>query len=484
MKKLLALFLACTMVLGLASCKEQDEEEKNTLTTEETVATMQDPIDALARCMVENNLEYNPEDPNFFWTALYYFAGGYGLKHEGVEELTDTYQLKVPSTVMEEYAIALFSDYKGLPELPEIMQGNVSYDENADAYLLSEGDIGLSETKLGDIKETKDGYTLVAELTGTDEEEELIASFDVTLIRNTFADEIENPLYLCSVSSMKMTQKEGADVSEGGTATLIPDETITATFNGLSDAHTAEMTLSEGDIRAFQFDAESAAGKIISGLNEGDVVTFGYIVDKRNGSYVIVSAEKGIYDESGAYDPKNKKYHIHKRECGIFLFHPAIFFCNFFCDKNAIHCRGDNAACIACALTGRINALLAKAHACFIAQNTNRGGTAAFHRRQNRIHAVKALELSAHGRQSFPQGFCHEGRKNLIQTAFPHGRTIGCCDLCGFDFSLAQKAADRLHRCGIAAAACQKCLFLQFPLEKHPCQRVIAPEILRENLHQ
>lgn len=291
MKKLLALFLACTMVLGLASCKEQDEEEKNTLTAEETVATMQDPIDALARCMVENNLEYNPEDPNFFWTALYYFAGGYGLKHEGVEELTDTYQLKVPSTVMEEYAIALFSNYKGLPELPEIMQGNVSYDENADAYLLSEGDIGLSETKLGDIKETKDGYTLVAELTGTDEEEELIASFDVTLIRNTFAAEIENPLYLCSVSSMKMTQKNGADVSEGGTATLIPDETITATFNGLSDAHTAEMTLSEGDIRAFQFDAESAAGKIISGLNEGDVVTFGYIVDKRNGSYVIVSAE-------------------------------------------------------------------------------------------------------------------------------------------------------------------------------------------------
>ena len=192
---------------------------------------------------------------------------------------------------MEEYAIALFSDYKGLPELPEIMQGNVSYDENADAYLLSEGDIGLSETRLGDIKETKDGYTLVAELTGTDEEEELIASFDVTLIRNTFADEIENPLYLCSVSSMKMTQKKGADVSESGTATLIPDETITATFNGLSDAHTAEMTLSEGDIRAFQFDAESAAGKIISSLNEGDVVTFGYIVDKRNGSYVIVSAE-------------------------------------------------------------------------------------------------------------------------------------------------------------------------------------------------
>ena len=85
--------------------------------------------------------------------------------------------------------------------------------------------------------------------------------------------------------------EKGADVSEGGTATLIPDETITATFNGLSDAHTAEMTLSEGDIRAFQLMRNLPQGKIISGLNEGDVVTFGYIVDKRNGSYVIVSAE-------------------------------------------------------------------------------------------------------------------------------------------------------------------------------------------------
>ena len=291
MKKLLALFLACTMVLGLASCKKQEEEEKNTLTAEETVATMQNPIDALARCMVENNLEYNPDDPDFFWTALYYFAGGYGLNHEGVEELKDTYQLKVPSSVMEEYAIALFSDYNSLPELPDIMQGNVSYDADEDAYLLSEGDIGLSETKLSDIQETKDGYSLVAELWSTDENPELIASFDVTLIRNTFSDGIENPLYLCSVSSMKMTQKKGADVSDNGTATLVPDETITATFNGLSDAHTAEMALSEGDIRAFQFDAESDAGRIISGLNEGDVVTFGYIVDDSNGSYVIVTAE-------------------------------------------------------------------------------------------------------------------------------------------------------------------------------------------------
>nr|WP_294681480.1 hypothetical protein [uncultured Anaerotignum sp.] len=291
MKKLLALFLACTMVFGLAACKEQKEDNPNTQTAAEAVDSMKAPIDSLARCMVEGNLEYNPEDPDFFWTALYYFAGGYGLEHEGVTELSNTYQLKVPSAVMEEYAIALFSDYDGLPALPDIMQGNVSYDEDADAYLLSQGDIGLSETRLSDVKETKDGYSLVAELWAVGEEEELIASFDVTLIRNTFSEDIENPLYLCSVSSMKMTQRKGAEISDNGATTLVPSETVTATFNGLSDMHTAEMTMPNGKIHAFQFDPASDAGKIISGLNENDVITFGYIVDKNNGSSVIVTAE-------------------------------------------------------------------------------------------------------------------------------------------------------------------------------------------------
>ena len=291
MKKILALFLACTMLLGLAACKEQEENNPNTPTAKEAVASMKAPIDSLARCMVEGDLEYDPANPDFFWTALYYFAGGYGLEHKGVTELSNTYQLKVPSSVMEEYAIALFSSYEGLPALPDIMQGNVSYDEATDAYLLSQGDIGLSETRLSDVKETKDGYTLVAELWGIGEEEELIASFDVTLIRNTFSEDIENPLYLCSVSSMKLTQKKDAKISDNGTSTLIPNETVTATFNGFSDMHTAEMTMPNGEIRAFQFDAASDAGKIISNLHENDVITFGYIVDKNNGSSVIVTAE-------------------------------------------------------------------------------------------------------------------------------------------------------------------------------------------------
>lgn len=288
MKKLLALFLACTMALGLVACNGK-EEETPTPSAKEAVASMEAPIDALARCMLENDMEYEPENPDFFWTALYYFAGAYGLEHELVEEVPKTYQLKVPKTVMEEHAIALFSTYDGLMDLPSIMKGNVSYDPDEDAYFLSRGDIGASEMRLTNVEETEDGYSLVAELWSRAETEELIAAWDVTLIRNTFSEGIKNPLYLCSVSSMKQIKEDAPD--ENGSSTITPDETITAVFNGLSDSHTAEVTLPDGSIQAFQFDSESAAGKIINSLNEGDGFTFGYTTDNATGANIIVSVK-------------------------------------------------------------------------------------------------------------------------------------------------------------------------------------------------
>lgn len=290
MKKLLAFFLACTMALGLAACNNK-VEEPTAPSAEEVVASMTAPIDALARCMLENDMEYDPENPDFFWTALYYFTGAYGLDHEQVEEVPDTYQLKVPKAVMEEHAIALFSAYNGLMDLPSIMKGNVSYDPAEDAYYISRGDIGATEMRLTNVEETEDGYTVRAELISMAQTEELIAAWDVTLIRNTFSDDIENPLYLCSVSSMKQVKEDALAGNGSESSTVTPDETITAIFNGLSDAHTVEVTLPDDSIQAFQFDPESAAGKIISNLGAGDDFTFGYITDTKTGASVIVTAE-------------------------------------------------------------------------------------------------------------------------------------------------------------------------------------------------
>ena len=109
MKKLLAIILAGTMLFGLAACnKTEPTADENKMP--ENMASMTAPIDALARCMLENDLEYAPEDPDFFWTALYYFTGGYGLNHELVTEKEGTYQLQIPAPIMQEHATALFAD--------------------------------------------------------------------------------------------------------------------------------------------------------------------------------------------------------------------------------------------------------------------------------------------------------------------------------------------------------------------------------------
>ena len=136
MKKLLALFLAGVMTLGLASCGNKNEEPIPE-TMPENMAAMAAPVDALARCMLDNQLEYDPADPDFFWTALFYFTGAYGLNHEMVTEKEGSYQLQIPAAVMEEHATALFAEYNGLFDLPSIMKGNVSYDPEADAYFVS-----------------------------------------------------------------------------------------------------------------------------------------------------------------------------------------------------------------------------------------------------------------------------------------------------------------------------------------------------------
>ena len=72
MKKVFALLLAGVMTLGLMACGNTTDEPENK-TMPENMTSMAAPIDALARCMLEQGLEYDPQDPEFFWTALFYF---------------------------------------------------------------------------------------------------------------------------------------------------------------------------------------------------------------------------------------------------------------------------------------------------------------------------------------------------------------------------------------------------------------------------
>lgn len=293
MKKLFALLLAGVMAFSMAACSNEKEKTPAGEMPAD-MAAMTAPIDALARCMLENDLTYDAQDPEFFWIALYYFTGAYGLDHSMITQMEGSYQLQIPTPVMEEHASALFADYDDLFDLPSIMKGNVSYDPDVDAYFTSRGDIGLSEMKLSNFAETETGYTLLAELYSTDETADLIAAWDVTLADNAYADGIETPLYLYSVASMTQIQEDSMDDPDNETTADDPaptsTETTTAIFNGLADSHTVELTLPYGSVQPFQFDADSDAAKVLGSLMEGDGLTIHY-TETKNGSLMIVSIE-------------------------------------------------------------------------------------------------------------------------------------------------------------------------------------------------
>ena len=281
MKKLFALILAGVMTVSLAACKSKPEEPEADVMPE-NMASMTAPIDALARCMLEQDLEYDPQNPEFFWTALFYFVSGYGLDHELVTEEEGTYQLKVPTPVMQEHATALFAGYNDLFDLPSIMNGNISYNPDWDAYTVSRGDIGLSQMQIISYEKTEDGYLLRTHLLSTDSEKELIQAYDVVLTDNAYVDGIESPLYFYSVKEITPVEAENQPDSEATVETAI--------FNGLADAHTAELTLPDGSVQPFQFDADSDVGKVMASLQEGDGVTISY-KEKANGSLMIISVE-------------------------------------------------------------------------------------------------------------------------------------------------------------------------------------------------
>ena len=72
----------------------------------------------------------------------------------------------------------------GLPALPREMNGRVSYDWQNDTFRLARGDAGLTETRLGEITELGGGRVQVAGALVSLEDESVLCSFTVDLVRN------------------------------------------------------------------------------------------------------------------------------------------------------------------------------------------------------------------------------------------------------------------------------------------------------------
>lgn len=298
MKKLTSSLVICMLMLGTAACTTNTEADEppqtQEMTAEEKAQAVDDmtaPVDALVRCMLENDMAYDPKDPEFFWTALSYLAGQYGDQHQ-LAEVTDS-SITLPRKAVQEYAISLFADYSDLLELPDSLSGRVTYDEGTDAYTFGRGDIGLAETKLTLQGEENGIVTVQADLVSLMADQDTIGSWTVTMTDNTYADGITDPLFLFSVASvtpLEADSQTGDTPSQSGQEPSTGEITVTAVYNGLSDGHTAEMTLSDGTVNAYQFSDASVSEKLHQ-YQPGDALTFTYTQESKDAAMVITSVE-------------------------------------------------------------------------------------------------------------------------------------------------------------------------------------------------
>ncbi|MDD3395066.1 MAG: hypothetical protein EOM28_10930 [Clostridia bacterium] len=280
MKKYIIYFMTALLLIGATACgKKADAPQPEQAQAEgvlpEDMTSMDKPIDALLRCMLENNTAYDSTDPEFFWSALYYFLGENSTENPLVT-ITEDDRIKVPRKVAQEYAIALFANYDDLLPLPEALSASITYDEDWDAYLLTQGDRGLAETVLSDYKEADNSYTVTAKLISTMEDKDVLCESTITMQKNAFADGITDPKYLYSIA--EVTQVSGFRA---------PPESVSAVFNGLADSHTVEVTLEDGTIQAFQF-YDSEVSKKLHSLKEGDAFSFVYQSDDKTGVLTIL----------------------------------------------------------------------------------------------------------------------------------------------------------------------------------------------------
>ena len=163
-------------------------------------------MDSLNMCMVENQCDYTPENPDFLWKALFYTIGNYPDLRDNEESglITidnSTGTMIVNYKLVQVYATGITESYSDLPALPE--ESYVSQGEDTEYYHFPMGDRGLSYGKIASWAENGDGtHTVETQLIGADDES-LIAAFEYVLADNPYADGITDPMFLYTVRSVK-----------------------------------------------------------------------------------------------------------------------------------------------------------------------------------------------------------------------------------------------------------------------------------------
>ncbi len=293
MKKIATTVLAGTLALSMLSgcSKEQTTQEKNeTPINEETsqaqpiteeMSSMAAPIDALIRTMsAEEDSEYDPSDNLFFWNALAFMAANIEISAPRAEQVDETHVM-ITEEATQEMASALFADYSDLLQLPEEADG-VTYSEENEAYLFEITPEKTVKTNLVEYVEEDGVYTVTAELlpvSDTDTETEPISTWEVTMTENTYADGITDPIYLYSVSDIKLLS---SNVETGADTITLQSITEDGMLKGKTEDGT-EITLRIAN--------DDTLSLLKENYKEGDTLTVLYQIDPISGEKTITNVD-------------------------------------------------------------------------------------------------------------------------------------------------------------------------------------------------
>lgn len=138
MKRLLCILMAALLMITTTAYAESAGQQNQTFekgSTEEKLYRMIPVFDSFARSMgIEGKIAYDANNPQFFWTQLYYHGADWSFANE-LTKYTDK-QIILPAELLKTYAAASFAGTVSLPDIPGSVT-DISYDAATDTYRLN-----------------------------------------------------------------------------------------------------------------------------------------------------------------------------------------------------------------------------------------------------------------------------------------------------------------------------------------------------------
>ena len=190
MKKLiLSLTLVSLLALPLGAAALTQPEALPSVSTEEVhgnvpaqtdaAQAMTPAVHALVLAMAENQLSYDPGDPEFVWTSLYYMLSLYGQMDERAEFTDDA--MTLPAEMVRDYAAALYPDAAQLPDIPSPISQRIAYSAADDSYRLARGDEGLIQVAVDHSQTQQNGQVILSGRMTALEDGSTLYTFQATL---------------------------------------------------------------------------------------------------------------------------------------------------------------------------------------------------------------------------------------------------------------------------------------------------------------